>query len=129
MKRVIASVAAVGLGIALAGCSAEAPPTDRPSPPAVTATVAPAGLPTPSTAPASPAEVTGEPTASAGRIAYGQPDGVWIANADGTGAHQLVSTVGEPLAWSADGTKMVKGVTLSKEELLALKELLNSMEL
>jgi hypothetical protein len=31
--------------------------------------------------------------------------------------------------WSADGTKMGKGVTLSKEELLALKELLNSMEL
>ena len=31
--------------------------------------------------------------------------------------------------WSADGSKMGKGVTLSKEELLALKELLNSMEL
>jgi hypothetical protein len=31
--------------------------------------------------------------------------------------------------WSADGTKMGKGVTLSKEELIALKELLNSMEL
>jgi hypothetical protein len=31
--------------------------------------------------------------------------------------------------WSADGTKMGKGVTLSKRELLALKELLNSMEL
>lgn len=31
--------------------------------------------------------------------------------------------------WSADGQKMGKGVTLSKEELLALKELLNTMEL
>jgi len=31
--------------------------------------------------------------------------------------------------WSADGEKMGKGVTLSKEELSALKELLNSMEL
>jgi hypothetical protein len=31
--------------------------------------------------------------------------------------------------WSADGEKMGKGVTLSKEELLALKELLNSLEL
>jgi hypothetical protein len=31
--------------------------------------------------------------------------------------------------WSPDGQKMGKGVTLSKEELLALKELLNSMEL
>lgn len=31
--------------------------------------------------------------------------------------------------WSADGSKMGKGVTLSKEELLALKELLNRMEL
>ena len=31
--------------------------------------------------------------------------------------------------WSADGTKMGKGVTLSKEEMLALKELLNTMEL
>jgi hypothetical protein len=30
--------------------------------------------------------------------------------------------------WSADGTKMGKGVTLSKEELIALKELLNSLE-
>jgi hypothetical protein len=30
--------------------------------------------------------------------------------------------------WSADGTKMGKGVTLTKEELIALKELLNSME-
>ena len=31
--------------------------------------------------------------------------------------------------WSADGEKMGKGVTLTKEELLTLKELLNSMEL
>jgi hypothetical protein len=31
--------------------------------------------------------------------------------------------------WSADGVKMGKGVTLSKEELLALKELLNKIEL
>ena len=31
--------------------------------------------------------------------------------------------------WSADGQKMGKGVTLSKEELLALRDLLNSMEL
>ena len=31
--------------------------------------------------------------------------------------------------WSPDGEKMGKGVTLSKEELLALKELLNTMEL
>ena len=31
--------------------------------------------------------------------------------------------------WSADGSKMGKGVTLSKDEILALKELLNSIEL
>ena len=31
--------------------------------------------------------------------------------------------------WSPDGEKMGKGVTLSKEELLALKELLNKMVL
>ena len=31
--------------------------------------------------------------------------------------------------WSPDGQKMGKGVTLSKEELLALKELLNKTEL
>ena len=31
--------------------------------------------------------------------------------------------------WSPDRTKMGKGVTLSKEELLALKELLNKIEL
>jgi hypothetical protein len=31
--------------------------------------------------------------------------------------------------WSADHDKMGKGVTLSREELLALKALLNSMEL
>ena len=31
--------------------------------------------------------------------------------------------------WSPDGGKMGKGVTLSKEELLALKELLNTIEL
>ena len=31
--------------------------------------------------------------------------------------------------WSADGVKMGKGVTLSKEELLALRELLNTIEL
>jgi hypothetical protein len=30
--------------------------------------------------------------------------------------------------WSADGGKMGKGVTLSREELLALKELLNNIE-
>jgi hypothetical protein len=31
--------------------------------------------------------------------------------------------------WSADGTKMGKGVTLTREELMALKELLNTIEL
>ena len=31
--------------------------------------------------------------------------------------------------WSPDGAKMGKGVTLSKEELLVLKELLNKIEL
>lgn len=31
--------------------------------------------------------------------------------------------------WSGDHEKMGKGVTLSKEELLALKEILNTMEL
>jgi hypothetical protein len=31
--------------------------------------------------------------------------------------------------WSPDGGKMGKGVTLSKEELLSLKELLNKMEM
>jgi hypothetical protein len=31
--------------------------------------------------------------------------------------------------WSADHQKMGKGVTLSKEELLALKELLNNIEI
>lgn len=31
--------------------------------------------------------------------------------------------------WSADGSKMGKGVTLSKEELLTLRELLNSIEI
>jgi hypothetical protein len=31
--------------------------------------------------------------------------------------------------WSADHEKMGKGVTFSKEELLALKELLNNIEL
>ena len=31
--------------------------------------------------------------------------------------------------WSPDREKMGKGVTLSKEELIALKELLNSIEL
>jgi len=31
--------------------------------------------------------------------------------------------------WSADHSKMGKGVTLTKEELLSLKELLNSVEL
>jgi hypothetical protein len=30
--------------------------------------------------------------------------------------------------WSPDGEKMGKGVTLSKEELVALKELLNKIE-
>jgi hypothetical protein len=31
--------------------------------------------------------------------------------------------------WSPDGEKMGKGVTLTKEELMALKELLNKIEL
>jgi hypothetical protein len=31
--------------------------------------------------------------------------------------------------WAPDGEKMGKGVTLSKDELLALKEMLNKMEL
>jgi hypothetical protein len=31
--------------------------------------------------------------------------------------------------WSADGEKMGKGVTLTKEELSALRDLLNSIEL
>ena len=31
--------------------------------------------------------------------------------------------------WSADGSKMGKGLTFTREELLALKELLNTLEL
>ena len=31
--------------------------------------------------------------------------------------------------WSADGSKMGKGVTLSKDEMIALRDLLNSLEL
>lgn len=31
--------------------------------------------------------------------------------------------------WSADGEKMGKGVTLSKDELLALRDVLNSLQL
>ncbi len=31
--------------------------------------------------------------------------------------------------WSADGSKMGKGVTLTREELMALKELFNGMEI
>ena len=31
--------------------------------------------------------------------------------------------------WAPDGEKMSKGVTLSREELLALKDVLNTMEL
>ena len=31
--------------------------------------------------------------------------------------------------WSPDGEKMSKGITLSREELLALKDLLNKLEL
>lgn len=31
--------------------------------------------------------------------------------------------------WSADGSKMGKGVTLTRDELLALRELLNTMEI
>lgn len=31
--------------------------------------------------------------------------------------------------WSPDGTKMGKGVTLTKNELVALRDLLNSMDL
>ena len=31
--------------------------------------------------------------------------------------------------WSADGAKMGKGVTLTRDELLALRELLNTMEI
>ncbi|MFT3894849.1 MAG: PC4/YdbC family ssDNA-binding protein [Anaerolineales bacterium] len=31
--------------------------------------------------------------------------------------------------WSADGSKMGKGVTFTREELVALKEVLNSLEL
>jgi hypothetical protein len=31
--------------------------------------------------------------------------------------------------WSADGSKMGKGVTMTREELIALRDLLNSMEL
>ncbi len=31
--------------------------------------------------------------------------------------------------WSPDGTKMGKGVTLTKEEIIALKDILNKLEL
>jgi hypothetical protein len=31
--------------------------------------------------------------------------------------------------WSADGSKMGKGVTLTREELIALRDLLNQLEL
>ena len=101
-------VVALGLCVALAGCStatqstqpepSRVPPTQPASPASETSTTAPS-----STA----AEVVGPN----GVVAYGFGDGIWVVNADGTNAHELIPGVpgSQPLAWSRDGSRLLYG--------------------
>ena len=72
---------------------------------AVAAWVAPAA----SGLAATPAPTAIAPVVADALVAYGSNDGIWVANGNGTGAKRLVpnGADGLPLAWSADGSRLL----------------------
>jgi WD40 repeat protein len=101
-------LAAVGVCIAIAGCSASGP-TNEPQPARASATHVVAATPGTQPSASAPVPAAGEPTAVGRLVAYESKGGVWVANTDGTGAHELLPNVadGEPLAWSANGSLLL----------------------
>lgn len=106
----IRTVTAFGLAIVLVGCTAGTTSPQRASSPSPTASVPPA---TERAAPL-PATPTPSPTAAElvepnGVVVYGFGDGLWLVNADGTNAHELLPDVpgSQPLAWSRDGSRLL----------------------
>jgi len=101
---------AIGLCIAIAGCASGITPSQRVAPPAGPV------LPTHVRSPLDETPVPSRtPTASArpiGLVAYGSGDGIWVVNADGTNAHELISGLIHsqgPLGWSRDGSRLLYG--------------------
>lgn len=74
------------------------------SPPAPTRTASPTPTPTPKPSltgivPVDPADLTG-------LIAFSSDNGIWVANADGSGRHQITADGGFDPTWSPDGTQV-----------------------
>ena len=100
-------LAAFGLSLLLAGCADSIKPTRQPpsaSVPTSSPTSAPVALPS---VQASPTVV---PQPQLGVVAYTKSDRIWVVNADGTGARELLPDEPgkqHPLAWSPDGSTLL----------------------
>ena len=111
------TVTALGLAVLLVGCTSAATPSQLASSP--TASVPPATERAPLPATPTPAPTPVELVGPTGLVAYGQ-DQIWVVNADGTGARELLPNVPGfqwPLAWSRDGSRLLyatqRGVALT----------------
>ena len=96
---------AICLCLALVGCSNASSAAQSPRPAPATTQIAP----TRSSEARTSAPTASEPVAAGGLVAYGSDGGVWVANVDGTGARERFPNVadGGPLAWSADGSRLL----------------------
>jgi WD40 repeat protein len=110
MSRLARALVGIALSLVVAGCSTTTPP--KPGQPSPTP---PAPLPSAARSSAPPEVATPSPMATklvgpTGLVAYAWRDRLWVVNADGTGAHELLPTmsgVQEPIAWSADGSRLL----------------------
>lgn len=105
-------VLALGLCVVIAGCSSGMTPSDGASSPGPAGSTPPPSVrsPLPETPPPAP---TSNAALGPGRlVAYGYDDAVWVVNADGTNAHELIAGLPGsrgPLAWSRDGSRLLYG--------------------
>jgi hypothetical protein len=115
-------VTALGLAVLLVGCSAGVTPEQPASSPSPTAAVPPPRVrsPLPETPlPETPLPETPRPARTpnasvrpVGLVAYELGSRIWVVNADGTDAHELLPTEPgsqTPIAWSGDGSRLLYG--------------------
>jgi len=108
MKHLLAVIV---LSIILAGCAGGTSTTQQPSSAAAGSKVPPTQVPTASIERPGPAASPSEPAAPTGLIAYWKGSGgIRVINSDGTDERELLPGVPDeqdPLAWSADGSRLL----------------------
>ena len=103
-------LAAFGLAIVLVGCTSATSPSQLASLPSPAASAVPATERAPLPATPTPAPTPADSIGPTGLVAYGLGDRIWVVNADGSDARELLPNVPgsqRPLAWSADGSRLL----------------------